>query len=412
MRIPEPVQLTTGPRQHWMGYYDKHQIDPSGRYAVACEVETFFHSPSVDDVLRVGVIDLEDGNRWQEIGTSTSWGWQQSCMLQWVPGDRPLVFWNDHDETGNGFVGRLHDRETGETRTLPKPLYTLSPCGTYGLGLDFARLQFYRPGYGYPTRDPIDHSTKIPAEGGIYRMDLATGESEVIVSYAEVAKLDRPQGSVAHYHHWLNHILINPSGDRFIFLNRSRPRASETEMRAYVDEHGGEWAQGRSAWLTRAITASTGGGDLYALNDSGLFSHFIWKGGDVVTAWTKSEASPKAGFFELTDRTKEAVQVGAGVMTRDGHNTYVPGTDHDWILNDAGFPREEGGRVVGPYLYHVPTDRKIILGEFPHAPEFKGEFRCDLHPRCDRAGRRVFFDSAHVGDQRQVYSIDISGIVG
>ena len=51
-------QITDGTDQHWMGYYDKLQVDPSGRYAVGNQVDLFFRSPTVKDPLRIGLIDL------------------------------------------------------------------------------------------------------------------------------------------------------------------------------------------------------------------------------------------------------------------------------------------------------------------------------------------------------------------
>jgi hypothetical protein len=62
-------------------------------------------------------------------------------------------------------------------------------------------------------------------------------------------------------------------------------------------------------------------------------------------------------------------------------------------------------------LYHIPTKRKVILGQFSAPEQFKGEWRCDLHPRCDLQGKRVFFDSTHLGNKRQMYMIDIESIV-
>lgn len=402
----EATPITAGERQRWFGYYDKQQVNASGSHALGCEVDTFFRSPTPKDVLRVGLIDLEKGNTWKEIGRTTSWGWQQSCMLQWVPGSDREVIWNDHGP--DGFVARIHDIRTGRTRTLPRAIYTLSPKGDFALCVDFDRLQFFRPGYGYPAKQPVASYPKAPDDAGIYKMDLKSGESKLMLSYAQIAELPRESGPVADYFHWFNHLLINPSGTRFIFLNRSRPVASPEEMSAW--RKGPGKASGfRGSWLTRALTADIDGGNVHALNDTGLFSHFIWKGDDVITAWAIPDGGKTAGFFELRDRTGGAKQVGEGVMIRDGHNTYVPNTNDEWILCDT-YP-------VGPerrqelYLFHVPTGRKVTLGRFYEPPNFKGEWRCDLHPRCDQQGARVFFDSTHAGGRRQIYSVDVSRIV-
>jgi len=42
---------------------------------------------------------------------------------------------------------------------------------------------------------------------------------------------------------------------------------------------------------------------------------------------------------------------------------------------------------------------------------YLGERRCDLHPRASPDGRTVSIDSIHGGDGRQLYLLDVSGIV-
>src|SRR5947209_16678946 len=82
-----PVRaITRGPKFHWFGYYDKLQFDPTGRYVLGMEVDFEHRSPKPDDEIRLGVIDLEDDDRWTEIGATRAWNWQQGCMLQWLPG--------------------------------------------------------------------------------------------------------------------------------------------------------------------------------------------------------------------------------------------------------------------------------------------------------------------------------------
>ncbi len=405
----EANPITTGPRQHWFGYYDKWQVSADGRYALGGEVDLFFRSPRLEDRLQVGLIDLQNGNAWQTIGESTAWGWQQGCMMQWIPGSSEEVIWNDRE--GEGFVSRIYNLHDQSLRTLPRPIYTLSPDGRYGLGIDFDRLQFFRPGYGYTVESWPASWERAPQDKGIYRIDLHTGRHELILSYAEVARLKRPLGSVRGNYHWINHLLISPGGSRFIFLNRSRPVPSEEQMRAYRKNNpnplGGQFS---SMYITRAITANVDGSDLYCLNDSGNFSHFIWKGEEAICAWATPEGSDRDAFYVFRDRSKQYELLDPEAMPFNGHNTYVPGTDYEWILNDT-YPKGEA-RLQELYLYHVPTRRKVVLGRFHEPVKFAGEWRCDLHPRCDPAGKQVFFDSTHEGGRRQMYRVDIAGIIG
>ena len=94
-------------------------------------------------------------------------------------------------------------------------------------------------------------------------------------------------------------------------------------------------------------------------------------------------------------------------MPANGHITYLPGMDNAWILNDT-YP--DAQRCQNPYLYHIPTDRRIALGHFSSPAQYTGEWRCDTHPRCDPSGTRVVIDSPHNGG-RQLYLIDIRHIV-
>lgn len=60
----------------------------------------------------------------------------------------------------------------------------------------------------------------------------------------------------------------------------------------------------------------------------------------------------------------------------------------------------------------MATGKRYPLGHFHSPKEYNGEWRCDLHPRFSPNGRKVAIDSAHGGDGRQLYLIDISGIAG
>src|SRR5262245_35961075 len=98
-RAGPPVRpLTRGPKFHWFGYYDKLEFDPSDRYVLSNQVDFEGRSPTTDDAIQLGMIDTRDRDRWIELGESRAWSWQQGCMLQWRPGSRTEVLWNDRQE--------------------------------------------------------------------------------------------------------------------------------------------------------------------------------------------------------------------------------------------------------------------------------------------------------------------------
>jgi hypothetical protein len=92
-------------------------------------------------------------------------------------------------------------------------------------------------------------------------------------------------------------------------------------------------------------------------------------------------------------------------MTRNGHNTYLPG--NEWILNDS-YPNAERQQEV--YLFHVPTQRRVPLGAFFMGEEYRGEWRCDTHPRSSPDGRSVVIDTPVGTLGRQLVLMDISAV--
>ena len=397
-----PVRaITKEPLHHWFGYYDKLQFDPGNRYVLGMQVDFEMRSPTKNDVIKLGYIDLKDKDRWVEFGESRSWGWQQGCMLQWLPGSDSKVIWNDR--VGDDFISIIKDIKTGEKTTLPKAVYTISPDGKFAIGTDFSRIQNYRKGYGYPggmDRYKIQHA---PDKSGIYRIDLKSREVEVILSYNEISKILNAGEDISDKWHYFNHLLISPDSQRFIFLNRWR----ETPIPDEVLQNPDDYNKVRGKYKTRMFTAGMNGDDVYLLDSSGKTSHFIWKDSNHITAWTTPIGREK-GFWEFVDKSGQIRSVGAGIMKLNGHNTFLPGTNNEWILNDS-YPQGEKREQI-PYLFHESTGQVIELGRFHEPKIYKGEWRCDTHPRSSNDGNLICIDSTHGGNGRQMYLIDISSL--
>lgn len=385
--LPAVRALTKGPRFHWFGYYDKFQFSMDNRFVLGNEVDFEGRSPTAEDSIRVGMVDLLRADRWMELGSTRAWNWQQGCMLQWLPGRKREVIWNDHE--GDRFVARIRDVRTGKQRTLPHPIYALSPDGQFAVAPDFRRLNDCRPGYGYAGLPDPHRDRGAPDDAGIWRLELATGRSQLLFSFAEAAKVPfagrKESAFLPGSKHWFNHLLFNTDGTRFFFLHRWRNPG-----------------QPSTRFQTRAFTCDRDGRDWYCLDPHGATSHFIWRDARHVMAWAWH---PSHGdrFYLYTDRSPKVEVVGMQDLTQNGHNTYLPGTRNEWVLNDT-YP--DAARYQHPYLYHVRSRQKVPLGHFFSPPEYLGEWRCDTHPRASRDGRWVCIDSPHQGG-RQMYLLQV-----
>lgn len=371
--LPPVRTITRGPKFHWFGYYDKYQFDSSQRYVLSMEVDFEHRSPKPDDAITVGMVDLQDNDTWIPLGTSTAWCWQQGCMLQWRPGSDTEVLWNDCVD--GRLVCHVIDVKTREKRTLPHAIYHVSPDGQWALGTDFARTADMRPGYGYNSIPDPNKDVLAPADSGIYKMNLDTGEYHFLISVADVAKIPYPNMDPTVDKHYFNHIQWNTDGSRFLFLNRQQ-----------------------NGSRTRMFTAAPDGSDIrFVDNDA---SHFVWHDPEYITVWIKNE------YRIYKDDASSKYEVLWREM--NGHQSYLPG--NEWLITDT-YPWG-GRREQQVYLYHLPTGRIVPVGNFASPKEYTGEWRCDTHPRVSRDGTLLTIDSPHGGEGRQLHLIDISGIVG
>ncbi|MDH4478179.1 MAG: hypothetical protein QE274_17010 [Verrucomicrobiaceae bacterium] len=386
--LPTVRQITRQPGFHWFGYYDKLQFSPDDRYVLSNQVHFEHRSPKPDDVIQVGMVDLQDNDKWIELGTSHAWNWQQGCMLQWVPGTESTVMWNDRQD--GQLVCHLLDIKSGKKRTLPRALYALSPDGKWGISTDFRRLNDTRPGYGYTGVPDPNKDILAPADSGLWRVTIETGEEQLIFTMAQAAAIPytgSPDGFSKNAKHWFNHLLFSPDGSRFIFLHRWR-------------------GEGDKGFVTRLFTINADGTDPYILDPLGKTSHFVWQDSAHVFAFA-FHPSHGERFYLFKDKTTEVQVIGKDKMPVNGHNTYLPNTNYEWVLNDT-YPDTK--RLQNPYLYHIPTDRRLPLGHFYSPAFYTGEWRCDNHPRSSRSGKLICIDSPH-NSGRQLHLIDATPLL-
>jgi len=383
-RIKLPARaVTSGPKHHWFGYYDKCPWDSTGRYLIAQENSYADHQPAAQDAITLGMVDLKDKDKWIPLAQTRAWSWQQGTMLQWLGSapDKEVIFNSLENKEPCAIIQNVH---TGKSRTLPMPIYAIDPKGIAAVTLDFARLHRLRPGYGYASYPEKYEKDAAPKELGIWHMMLTDAKPKLIVSLKRLAEFE-PDERFRDAHHWVNHLQFNTDGSRFVFLHR--------------------WKVGNGKWFTRIFTAKPDGSDLKLHLDTGMVSHFDWKDERFILAWVKT---PKDGNrFVLIDTTNNALElIGKGVLTQDGHCSYSP--DRKWILNDT-YPDKD--RLQWLMLFDPKTNRRFDLNQFHSPKQFTGPTRCDLHPRWNRDGTQVCFDGCHDA-QRQVYVVDVKDVVG
>ena len=367
---------------YFFGYYDKCPWNSEQRYILFLKVPFADHMPKKGEKAEIGYIDLDNGNKLNVLTKTNTWNWQQGCMLQWLGIDPSrLVIYNDY--RSGKYISIIYDIFQGFQKELPLPIYSVSKDGKKALSLNFNRLHFASPGYGYIANGyPNIKNDYIPDNDGIWFMNVKTSEYKLILPYNAFLNYSKRKEFDMSYH-WVNHIEFNPSGNRFVFLHRWRFKG-----RRY----------------TRMFTVDLNGDNLFCLSDYDMVSHFTWVDNDHILAWARQ---PKRGdkYFIFKDQSKKVDILGENILTEDGHPSYSP--NKKWLITDT-YPNE--GRLRSLLLYNKFNKKLINLGTFFSSFKYYGPLRCDLHPRWSRDGKSICFDSTHEG-KRSIYIIDVKDLV-
>jgi hypothetical protein len=374
-----PARRLTESNDHcFFGYYDIPAFSGDGRYHLCHQVKFWDRIPSKDDTAVIGMIEIET-RKFTPLAETTAWNFQQGSMLQWHPlyPDSKIIY-NVRD--GESYKGAIQDIHTGEKKMLDLPVANVDPAGRYALSINFNRMFDFRSGYGYAgVEDPFkDHAA--PKDDGIFLIDLNTGKAKLILSLYDIRELTRPTLPRDDAKLLINHITFNTDGSRFVFLVRNFP----------VDA---------PRWRTATVTVNADGTDPYVLAGYGLASHYYWRDPSHLMIYAGGEMGNQ--LYVWKDKTQEYEVFDAEYFTADGHCSYSP--DLKWLLYDS-YPDEKSCRNL--YLYNIEQRKGVTLGSYYSHPQITGDFRCDLHPRWNKQGDRISFDSIHEG-QRHIYYIDL-----
>ena len=225
-KYPQAIRITSPgtaeePAYHGFFFYncsafDGLQFDPTGRYMLGLRVTIEGRIVQPTDTAHVGLIDRQGSYRWTEVGHSSAWNWQQGCRLQWIPGSSEEFYYNDRSDDGKSLVCRIYNLRTRRTRVLKRSVYTVSPDGVTALTHGFERM--LHGGTNYVGIGDEFKDQWAPEETGIYRMNLRTGKTEMIISISKMADIifgknrpANPKGTLYFFREG-----FNPSGSRFI----------------------------------------------------------------------------------------------------------------------------------------------------------------------------------------------------
>lgn len=407
------VFQTPQEQSFWFGYYNYCPMNQSGEKILSQKVVFDGRDIQKEDTAEVGWFSI-DNHSWNPIGSSAAVNWQQGCMTQWYYEDgNEYILYNDVEDSH--FVTRIKDTDGNLIRTIPYPIYGINSKEGFSISVDFERSYWCRA-YHYESIVNNDLNVPVAYGDGVFRIDLRTGERKLIIPIEKIIE----EGFVDEFRtakHWVEHIMLNPSGNRFAFYHR-------------YDAGNG--------YKTRAFTANVDGTGLYLLPDWQLndWSHLGWKDDEhfvifgikrkpigeayqsvvrstgmignllrkvyratlakLVTPQMHHKIAASSCYQLYKDRHGKIGQYDVGLLVHDGHPSFTK--DGRYMLTDT-YADEEGYRHL--MIFNVEKNKLTEIGKF-FSPFNACSYRADLHPRFSADESKVIIDSAHSGRHQMV----------
>jgi hypothetical protein len=253
------------------------------------------------------------------------------------------------------------------------------------VSLNYRRLAKLRPDYGYTVEVENFHPDMDYAEDGLFRYDIDSGNTELIVSLDRLIN-NSPCSTMTGAQHKVNHVMYAPLGrkNRLMFMHRWINKGKKKD---------------------RLYTVNDDGSELYLLIDDGMVSHCSWLGIDRIISFCRQKSGGDR-YYLFEDRSTQVLPVADALLKYgNGHPTYE--SSGRWLITDCYPHLDRRTRLL---LWDSVNDRFFEIGQFYLSPLNYGIKRCDHHPRWSPAGNSVSFDSCESGT-RTMSVLDVRSLL-
>ena len=409
-------QITFGSKHHFFGYIGQSKTIPwngSGRYIVAMRNNFHDRLPGAEDAADIILIDTQNNYRVTKIDQSRGWNLQQGTMLYWNPlQPESQFFFNDRDPDSGRVFTVLYD--IAKRERIHEYRYSndsignsgVAPSGTDFLAINYGRLARLRPVTGYAGALDETEGTFAPDNDGIFKIDIKTGKSRLLVSYKEIAKHLRTgsynqlengrwtpvqesevldpdnQPDISKAQLYINHTLWSRNNRKIYFIARGRE-----------GKH--------SIWIDAPCTINADGTGL-ALHSTSIGGHPEWAEGNRIIGLSK-------GRQAIYDVSKKRILENKHI----GDKTSLPKPGGDvslspngkWFVN--GYSSDD--RKNNTYTILRLSDEAYQRSDsFSRGPYTKGDLRIDPAPRWNRDNNEILVSGWTDGGTRQLFIIKVA----
>ncbi|MFT4835108.1 MAG: hypothetical protein ACI9IJ_000013 [Psychromonas sp.] len=173
-------------------FYDVCPWSPNARYLLVTKLPYQQKKPRWGDQAEVCLIDLQEQTI-ETIYHTKAWSYQVGTHAQWDSINSHLVYTNDIID-GKPVCVRIN-LTTGEVKAFSGSLYSVSPDGQYIISPNLMTMNTHQYGYSvpdissaeFPHGKALQFSPEDMKKEGLWRTNLTTNNTELLVSFAEFA---------------------------------------------------------------------------------------------------------------------------------------------------------------------------------------------------------------------------------
>jgi hypothetical protein len=363
------TKICSGDQSSFFGYYDKSP--ELGTFvlfhSMNSKTNTKLTESSWADIclynLKTGTVSVVD--------STYAFNFQQGSRLQWI--NEYQLVWNNRASDGH-YCACLYDLREQNKKEIIKAIYDCH--GSAAITLNFERLYFLDPGYGYFPKS-LEKYKDLPSysNDGIFTVDLNNNTFKLLFSLEQIIHENKKAIS-KNAKHCVNHLMLSPDGSRCIFILRwFTPQRQDALMMCNTD-----------------------GSVLKTLSNDGMVSHCSWYDNSTVVGWFKHKN--ENSFYYMNVNMGEVRKVFPdGYCLEDGHPSF-----YDTKMLFDSYP--DRYRIKKINVFNLESNSIEEIGSFFEDISFYDTTRCDLHPRWNNDGSKIYFDSVHEG-KRYLYFLEL-----
>jgi hypothetical protein len=270
--------------------------------------------------------------------------------------------------------------------TLPYPIDSINAEGTVASFFSYERLEKLMPGYGYPHQDDYSFlEENAPDKTGIYTMNIDDGSIQLHKTVKELSEMPHVPENVKNEMFFVTHSLFSPDGKFLSFMLRSTT----------LDNLNKRWSS--------LIVMDLNTEQCYVAPTEEMVSHYVWNARNQIVAFCRVGGIDSHILFEDPTLANHK-RVAYPFLNSDGHQSFA---SEEVFVTDT-YPDKY--RMANLFKVNISNNQITKLATLNSPKTFQSRSfhsACDLHPRMNRKGDVICFDSVHTG-KRSLCFMNIS----